>query len=162
LPALMEFPDFNSSIDGDDLMVFSHFDIGVAVDTPDGLLVGIVKAADTRTLLETAADIRRLAAAAKERKLKPDELTGQTFTISNIGAIGGGFGTPIVPPGTTAILSIGRAAERAVAESGAVSVAPMMPLSLSYDHRVIDGGQGRRFMALVLENLGEPALFLAS
>jgi len=162
LPALMEFPDFNSSIDGDDLMVFSHFDIGVAVDTPDGLLVGIVKAADTRTLLETAADIRRLAAAAKERKLKPDELTGQTFTISNIGAIGGGFGTPIVPPGTTAILSIGRAAERAVAEGGAVSVAPMMPLSLSYDHRVIDGGQGRRFMAVVLENLGEPALFLAS
>ena len=158
----MEFPDFNSSIDGDDLVVFGHYDVGVAVDTPDGLLVGVVKAADTRTLLETAADVRRLAEAAKERKLKPAELSGQTFTISNIGALGGGFGTPIVPPGTTAILSVGKAAERPVADDGKVSIAPMLPLSLSYDHRVIDGGQGRRFMAVVLENLAEPALFLAS
>ena len=162
LPALMEFPDFNSSIDGEDLVVFGHYDVGIAVDTPDGLLVGVVKAADTRTLLETAADVRRLAEAAKERKLKPTELTGQTFTISNIGALGGGYGTPIVPPGTTAILSVGRATERPVADGGKVSIAPMMPLSLSYDHRVIDGGQGRRFMAEVLENLAEPALFLAS
>jgi pyruvate dehydrogenase E2 component (dihydrolipoamide acetyltransferase) len=144
------------------LVVYSHYDIGVAVDTADGLLVAVVKAADTRTLLETAADVRRLAEASKSRKLSPDEVTGQTFTISNIGAIGGGYGTPIIPPGTTAILSIGRAADRAVADSGKVAVAPMMPLSLSYDHRVIDGGQGRRFMAVVLENLSEPALFLAS
>jgi pyruvate dehydrogenase E2 component (dihydrolipoamide acetyltransferase) len=162
LPALEEFPDFNSSIDGDDLVVYSHYDIGIAVDTEDGLLVAVVKAADTRTLLETAADIRRLAGAAKDRKLAPGELTGQTFTISNIGALGGGYGTPIVPPGTVAILSVGRVTERAVALDGKVSVAPMMPLSLSYDHRVIDGGLGRRFMAVVLENLGEPALFLAS
>jgi pyruvate dehydrogenase E2 component (dihydrolipoamide acetyltransferase) len=162
LPALAQFPEFNASIDGDDLVVYSHYDIGVAVDTADGLLVAVVKAADTRTLLETAADVRRLAEASKSRKLSPDEVTGQTFTISNIGAIGGGYGTPIIPPGTTAILSIGRAADRAVAESGKVAVAPMMPLSLSYDHRVIDGGQGRRFMAVVLENLSEPALFLAS
>jgi pyruvate dehydrogenase E2 component (dihydrolipoamide acetyltransferase) len=162
LPALAQFPEFNASIDGDDLVVYSHYDIGVAVDTADGLLVAVVKAADTRTLLETAADVRRLAEASKSRKLSPDEVTGQTFTISNIGAIGGGYGTPIIPQGTTAILSIGRAADRAVADSGKVAVAPMMPLSLSYDHRVIDGGQGRRFMAVVLENLSEPALFLAS
>jgi pyruvate dehydrogenase E2 component (dihydrolipoamide acetyltransferase) len=162
LPALAQFPEFNASIDGDDLVVYSHYDIGVAVDTADGLLVAVVRAADTRTLLETAADVRRLAEASKSRKLSPDEVTGQTFTISNIGAIGGGYGTPIIPPGTTAILSIGRAADRAVADSGKVAVAPMMPLSLSYDHRVIDGGQGRRFMAVVLENLSEPALFLAS
>lgn len=162
LPALSQFPEFNASIDGDDLVVYGHYDIGIAVDTPDGLLVAVVKAADTRTLLETAADIRRLAERSKSRKLGPDEVTGQTFTISNIGAIGGGFGTPIIPPGTTSILSIGRAEDRAVAESGKVGVAPMMPLSLSYDHRVIDGGQGRRFMSVVLENLTEPALFLAS
>ncbi|HEY3427593.1 MAG TPA: dihydrolipoamide acetyltransferase family protein [Acidimicrobiia bacterium] len=162
LPALAQFPEFNASIDGDDLVVYGHYDIGIAVDTPDGLLVAVVKAADTRTLLETAADIRRLAEQSKSRKLSPDEVTGQTFTISNIGAIGGGYGTPIIPPGTTSILSIGRAADRAVAESGKVGVAPMMPLSLSYDHRVIDGGQGRRFMSVVLENLTEPALFLAS
>jgi pyruvate dehydrogenase E2 component (dihydrolipoamide acetyltransferase) len=162
LPALSQFPEFNASIDGDDLVVYGHYDIGIAVDTPDGLLVAVVKAADTRTLLETAADIRRLAEGSKSRKLSPDEVTGQTFTISNIGAIGGGYGTPIIPPGTTSILSIGRAADRAVAESGKVGVAPMMPLSLSYDHRVIDGGQGRRFMSVVLENLTEPALFLAN
>lgn len=162
LPALAQFPEFNASIDRDDLVVYSHYDIGVAVDTADGLLVAVVKAADTRTLLETAADIRRLAEASKSRKLSPDEVTGQTFTISNIGAIGGGYGTPIIPPGTTSILSVGRATDRAVADGGKVGVAPMMPLSLSYDHRVIDGGQGRRFMAVVLENLSEPALFLAS
>lgn len=162
LPALAQFPEFNASIDRDDLVVYSHYDIGVAVDTADGLLVAVVKAADTRTLLETAADIRRLAEASKSRKLSPDEVSGQTFTISNIGAIGGGYGTPIIPPGTTSILSVGRATDRAVADGGKVGVAPMMPLSLSYDHRVIDGGQGRRFMAVVLENLSEPALFLAS
>ncbi len=162
LPALAQFPEFNASIDRDDLVVYSHYDIGVAVDTADGLLVAVVKAADTRTLLETSADIRRLAEASKSRKLSPDEVSGQTFTISNIGAIGGGYGTPIIPPGTTSILSVGRATDRAVADGGKVGVAPMMPLSLSYDHRVIDGGQGRRFMAVVLENLSEPALFLAS
>ncbi|MGH8925972.1 MAG: dihydrolipoamide acetyltransferase family protein [Acidimicrobiia bacterium] len=162
LPALFQFPEFNASIDGDYLVVYGHYDIGIAVDTPEGLLVAVVKAADTRTLLETAADIRRLAERSQSRKLSPGEVGGQTFTISNIGAIGGGFGTPIIPPGTTSILSIGRAADRAVAEAGRVGVAPMLPLSLSYDHRVIDGGQGRRFMSVVLENLAEPALFLAS
>jgi pyruvate dehydrogenase E2 component (dihydrolipoamide acetyltransferase) len=161
LPALQAFPEFNASIDGDDLIVYRHFDIGVAVDTPDGLLVAVVKAADQRTLLELAADVRRLAESAKARRLTPAELAGQTFTISNIGALGGGFGTPIVPPGTTAILSVGRAVDQPVAAGGTVYVAPLMPLSLSYDHRVIDGGLGRRFMAMVLENLAEPTLSLA-
>ena len=90
------------------------------------------------------------------------ELTGQTFTVSNIGAVGGGHGTPIVPPGTTAILSIGRAKAKPIVYDGDLAIAPVMPLSLSYDHRVIDGGQGRRFMTLLMENLEEPALFLAS
>lgn len=161
LPALKAFPEFNASIDGSDLIIHRQHDLGVAVDTPDGLMVAIVRAADQRTLLELAADIRRLAEGAKERKLAPAELAGQTFTISNIGALGGGYGTPLVPPGTTAILSVGKAADQPVAAGGTVSVAPLLPLSLSYDHRVIDGGLGRRFMAMVLENLAEPALFLA-
>ena len=161
IPALAAYPEFNSRIDGDDLIVFGHYDIGVAVDTPDGLLVATVKAADQRTLLELAADVRRLAEGAKERKLSATELSGQTFTVSNIGALGGGFGTPLVPPGTTAILSVGKAVEQPVAADGKVVVAPLLPLSLSYDHRVIDGGLGRRFMAMVLENLAEPTLFLA-
>ena len=161
VPVLEAFPEFNSRLDGDDLLVFGHYDIGVAVDTPDGLLVAVVKAADKRTLLEVAADVRKLAEGARERKLNPADLTGQTFTISNIGALGGGFGTPLVPPGTTAILSVGKAVEQPVAADGKVVIAPLLPLSLSYDHRVIDGGLGRRFMALVLENLAEPTLFLA-
>ncbi|HSL25857.1 MAG TPA: dihydrolipoamide acetyltransferase family protein [Acidimicrobiia bacterium] len=161
LPALQAYPDLNSSISGDDLILYRHYDIGVAVDTPDGLLVVVVKAADQRTLLEVAADVRRLAAQAKERQLTAADLTGQTFTISNIGALGGGFGTPLVPPGTTAILSVGRAVEQPIADDGKVAIAPLLPLSLSYDHRVVDGGLGRRFMAMVLENLAEPTLFLA-
>jgi pyruvate dehydrogenase E2 component (dihydrolipoamide acetyltransferase) len=161
VPALGAFPEFNSRLDGNDLLVFGHYDIGIAVDTPDGLLVAVVKAADHRTLLEVAADVRRLAEGARERKLNPADLTGQTFTISNIGALGGGFGTPLVPPGTTAILSVGKAVEQPVAADGKVVIAPLLPLSLSYDHRVIDGGLGRRFMAMVLENLAEPTLFLA-
>ncbi len=103
----------------------------------------------------------RLAEGATARKLGPADLSGQTFTISNIGALGGGFGTPLVPPGTTAILSVGKAVEQPVAVDGKVVIAPLLPLSLSYDHRVVDGGLGRRFMAMVLENLAEPALFLA-
>jgi pyruvate dehydrogenase E2 component (dihydrolipoamide acetyltransferase) len=88
-------------------------------------------------------------------------VSGQTFTVSNIGAVAGGQGTPIVPYGTTAILSVGRVQDKVIAKEGEPMVAPVMPLSLSYDHRVIDGAVGRRFMALVMENLEEPALFLA-
>jgi len=98
--------------------------------------------------------------AARQRTLVPDEVVGATFTVSNIGAVGGGFGTPIIPYGTTAILSVGRATDVPVVRRGAVAIAPMVPLSLSYDHRVIDGGLGRAFMRVLMENLEEPALFL--
>jgi len=134
----------------------------VAADTQEGLIVPVVKSADRLDLRTLAAEIARLAAAARSRSLAPDELSGATFTVSNIGAIGGGHGTPIIPFGTTAILSVGRAQPQAVVRDGAVAVATMMPLSLSYDHRVIDGGLGRRFMARLRENLEEPGLFLAS
>jgi pyruvate dehydrogenase E2 component (dihydrolipoamide acetyltransferase) len=108
-----------------------------------------------------SSEVRRLGEGARNRTLGVDELSGQTFTVSNIGAVGGGHGTPIVPPGTTAILSVGRAQQKPIVADGDLVIAPVMPLSLSYDHRVIDGGLGRRFMAEVMENLEEPALFLA-
>jgi len=161
VPALAVHPDFNSTLDGDDLVDNPSIDLGVAVDTSDGLMVVVVRDVASRTLVELSAEIASLAAAARSRVATASQLTGQTFTVSNIGALGGGFGTPIVPHGTVAILSVGRAVERPAARDGSVVVAPMMPLSLSYDHRVIDGGQGRRFMSLVAENLAEPALFLA-
>lgn len=161
LPALDAFPDFNSTLDGDDLIIHGEQDIGIAVDTPEGLLVAVIKDAAAKSVLELAAEVSRLGEQARSRSLGPDELSGQTFTVSNIGAVGGGHGTPIIPPGTTAILSVGRARDRVIVIDGEAVVAPVMPLSLSYDHRVIDGGQGRRFMALLMENLEEPALFLA-
>jgi pyruvate dehydrogenase E2 component (dihydrolipoamide acetyltransferase) len=161
VPALAAFPEFNATLDGDDLIVHAAYHIGIAVDTPDGLLVAVIRDAGSRAVLDIASEVRRLGEGARERSLAPDELSGQTFTVSNIGAVGGGQGTPIVPYGTTAILSVGRAQEKVVVSNGDLAIAPVMPLSLSYDHRVIDGAQGRRFMALVIENLEEPALFLA-
>lgn len=161
LPALEAFPEFNATLDGNDLVVHPRHDIGLAVDTPDGLLVAVIRDAGSMGVLDLASEVRRLGEGAKQRRLGPGELTGQTFTVSNIGAVGGGHGTPIVPYGTTAILSVGRAQMKPVVYDGDIGIAPLMPLSLSYDHRVIDGGQGRRFMALIMENLEEPALFLA-
>jgi len=161
IPALQTFPEFNATLDGDDLIVHGSHHIGIAIDTPDGLLVAVIRDAGSKGVLELASEVRRLGEGAKARSLSPDEVSGQTFTVSNIGALGGGHGTPIVPPGTTAILSVGRAQEKAIVIDGELAIAPVMPLSLSYDHRVIDGGLGRRFMALVRENLEEPALFLA-
>ncbi len=161
IPALAAYPELNATLEAEEVVFNGRCDIGVAVDTPDGLLVGVVRAADRRPLLEVAEEVGRLASGARERKLTSGELSGQTFTVSNIGALGGGFGTPIVPPGTTAILSVGRAVDKPVAIDGKIAIAPLLPLSLSYDHRLVDGGLGRRFMAMVLENLAEPALFLA-
>jgi pyruvate dehydrogenase E2 component (dihydrolipoamide acetyltransferase) len=161
IPALEAFPEFNATLDGDDLIVHGTHHIGIAVDTPDGLLVAVIRDAGHRGILDVASEVRRLGEGARERSLSPDQLAGQTFTVSNIGAVGGGQGTPIVPYGTTAILSVGRAQEKVLVNNGDLAIAPVMPLSLSYDHRVIDGAQGRRFMALVIENLEEPALFLA-
>jgi pyruvate dehydrogenase E2 component (dihydrolipoyllysine-residue acetyltransferase) len=161
LPALDQYPEFNATLDGDELVLHGRHDIGIAVDTPDGLLVAVISGAGSKGVLELAEEVRALGAGAKGRSLSPDQLTGQTFTISNIGAVGGGLGTPIIPFGTTAILSVGRAKEKVIAADGDLAIVPLLPLSLSYDHRVIDGAQGRRFMALVLENLEEPALFLA-
>jgi len=161
IPALLAFPELNSTLDGDELVVHAAHDVGIAVDAPDGLLVAVIKDAAGLGVLELATEVRRLGDGAKTRTLAPDELTGQTFTVSNIGAVGGGHGTPIIPYGTTAILSVGRAKEQVTVVGGELAIAPVMPLSLSYDHRVIDGAHGRRFMSMVIENLEEPALFLA-
>jgi pyruvate dehydrogenase E2 component (dihydrolipoamide acetyltransferase) len=161
IPALERFPEFNAQLEGDDLIVHGSHHIGIAVDTPDGLIVAVIRDAGPMGVLDLASEVGRLGTGARARSLAMDELGGQTFTISNIGAVGGGQGTPIIPYGTTAILSIGRAEDGVVAKEGEPVVVPVMPLSLSYDHRVIDGAQGRRFMQLVMENLAEPALFLA-
>lgn len=161
VPVLEEFRVFNATLDGDELVFHPSLDVGIAVDTDEGLLVPVIRQSEKLGLMELAATIADLGVRGKARSLGPDDLTGATFTVSNIGALGGARGTPIVPLGTTAILAIGRAADTPVVRDGAVTVAPMMPLSLGFDHRAIDGGLGQRFLNRLVENVEEPALFMA-
>lgn len=160
-PVMRRFREFNATLDGDELILHRSLDIGIAVDTADGLLVPMVPNAGEMGLLSLGEAVADLGTRGKARTLAAHELTGATFTVSNFGALGGGRGTPIIPSGTTAILAVGRAEDAPVVRNGRVSVAPMMPLSLAFDHRVIDGGLGQRFVAMLVENLEEPALFLA-
>jgi pyruvate dehydrogenase E2 component (dihydrolipoamide acetyltransferase) len=153
VPLLKEYRGFNATFAGDAILEHDRWDIGFAVDTPDGLMVAVVRDADTKSIEELGLEIRTLADGAKARSLARDQLTGQTFTISNIGAVGGRYGTPLVPYATTAILSIGRADPKPVVRNGEIVVASEFPLSLSYDHRVIDGGTGRAFMAALIDAL---------
>ena len=153
VPVLVRFPGFNSVVEGDDIVERRFHDIGFAVDTPDGLMVAVVRDAGALSIDQLAGEVRRLASGAKGRTLQVDELRGQTFTVSNIGAVGGGQGTPIIPYGTSAILSVGRAEPRAVVRDDTLAIVRQFPLSLSYDHRIIDGAEGRRFMAAVIEAL---------
>lgn len=152
-PLLREYPEFNAALEGEHVLLRRHYDVGFAVDTADGLMVAVVRDADRLSVGELAAEVTRLARAARERQATVAELRGATFTISNIGAVGGGYGTPIIPFGTTAILSVGRAEARPVVRGGAVAAVRTFPLSLSYDHRVIDGALGRRFLGAVVEAL---------
>jgi pyruvate dehydrogenase E2 component (dihydrolipoamide acetyltransferase) len=161
VPALRAVPEFNAALDGDDLVLHAQHDIGVAVAGPEGLLVVVIRDAGNQGVWQLVDEVKRLQDRAKTRALTTAEATGQTFTVSNIGAAGGGYGTPLVPPGTAGILSVGRAVERPVVRDGRMEIAPMMPLSLSYDHRIADGADGRCFLGLIIENLAEPALFLA-
>jgi pyruvate dehydrogenase E2 component (dihydrolipoamide acetyltransferase) len=155
LPALAAHPEFNATLEDEELVLHRRYDIGVAVDTPGGLVVPVLRAADQLDLAGLGAAIEDLSTRARTRKLEPTELAGGTFTVSNIGALGGGHGTPIIPTGTTAIVSFGRATDTATVVEGVVAIAPIMPVSLSYDHRVIDGGLGRRFVDDLVAAMGD-------
>jgi len=156
LPALKEFPYFNATIVEGGVEMHSHYNIGLAADTDTGLVVPVLKDADKLSLRETVNTLLDLLPRAVERKATPEELTGATFTVNNIGALGHLMGTSIIPLGTTAILSVGRAVEKPVVRDGNIEVAPVLEVTLSFDHRVIDGGLAQRFMARISENLEEP------
>jgi pyruvate dehydrogenase E2 component (dihydrolipoamide acetyltransferase) len=153
MPLLSTFPEFNAVIRDDGIAYRDVVNLGFAVDTEAGLMVVVVRDAHAKSLAEIATDFERLATAAIGGTAKPDELTGQTFTISNIGALGGGHGTPIIPVGTSAIVSIGRAIPQPVVEDGALAVGLVAPLDLSYDHRLIDGALGQRFLSALVTAL---------
>jgi pyruvate dehydrogenase E2 component (dihydrolipoamide acetyltransferase) len=145
--SLKKFPKFNSSLDGDNLVVKQYWNIGFAADTPTGLVVPVLKDADKKGVIEIAKETSELAAKAREGKLGPAEMQGGTFTISSLGGIGGTAFTPIVNAPEVAILGVSKASMKPVWNGKEFAPRLIMPLSLSYDHRVIDGALGARFTA---------------
>lgn len=143
--ALQEFPDFNSSLDGDNLVLKKYYHIGFAADTPNGLVVPVIKDADKKGLKEICLELAELSKKAREGKLKPQEMQGATFTISSLGGIGGTYFTPIVNAPEVAILGVCKSQMKPVWNGKEFAPRLMCPLSLSYDHRVIDGAAACRF-----------------
>ncbi len=146
--ALLRHPTLNATLDDaeEEIILKKYFNIGIAVDVPDGLIVPVVKFADRKTILEIAAEIVALAAAARSRKLDLADLKGGTFSITNVGVLGGEAATPIINYPETAILATMRIAERVRVRDGRPAVVTTLPLCLSFDHRVIDGAEAARFM----------------
>jgi pyruvate dehydrogenase E2 component (dihydrolipoamide acetyltransferase) len=156
--ALRQFPDFNASLDktGENLIVKKYYHIGVAVDTPDGLVVPVIRDADRKGVFDLARELAEISKLAREKKLKPDSMRGGTFSISSLGGIGGTAFTPIINAPEVAILGVARSQMRPVYKDSAFVPRLMLPLSLAYDHRVIDGAAGARFttyLALVLSDI---------
>ena len=144
--ALKAFPDFNSSLDGDELIRKRYYNIGFAADTPGGLVVPVIKDADTKGLLQIARELAELSARARDGKLSPADISGSTFTISSLGGIGGTYFTPIINAPEVAILGVSRSAMKPTWDGREFLPRLMLPLSLSYDHRVIDGAAAARFV----------------
>jgi pyruvate/2-oxoglutarate dehydrogenase complex dihydrolipoamide acyltransferase (E2) component len=157
---LPEFPRVNSSLIENEIQLWESVNVGVAVALEDGLIVPVVKDADKKSLLEISSDVSALAAKAREGKLTPEEVTGGTFTLTNLGAAGAGwrFETAIINQPESAILGTGGITDRAVVRDGQIVVRPMMTYSFTYDHRVIDGAIAVKFMARVIESLENPEI----
>ncbi len=163
--ALKEFPIFNASLDEErrEIVYKRFYHIGLATDTPDGLLISVVRDADRLTLLDLAREVNRLVEAGRARKLTLQESSGSTFTLNNVGSFGGsggGTGVPIINPPEAAILAVGALRERPVAQQGQIIARPTLPLSLSFDHRLIDGAGSSAFLARVQELVEHPSLLL--
>ncbi|HXZ54234.1 MAG TPA: dihydrolipoyllysine-residue acetyltransferase [Burkholderiales bacterium] len=155
--ALKQFPEFNSSLDkaGENLVIKKYYHIGVAVDTPDGLVVPVIRDADRKGVFDLAKELAEISKAAREKKLKPDAMRGGTFSISSLGGIGGTAFTPIINAPEVAILGVARSQMRPVYKDGAFVPRLMLPLSLAYDHRVIDGAAGARFTSYLASVLSD-------
>ena len=153
--ALKAFPDFNSSIDGDNLILKHYYHIGFAADTPNGLVVPVIKDADQKSLLDIAREASALAKKARDGKLSPAEMTGGCFSISSLGGIGGTLFTPIINAPEVAILGVSRSDMKPKWNGQDFAPRLMLPLSLSYDHRVIDGASGARFITHLGKTLAD-------
>jgi pyruvate dehydrogenase E2 component (dihydrolipoamide acetyltransferase) len=158
--ALKQYPYLNSSVDDEheEIILKKYYNIGVAADTPDGLIVPVVKDADQKDIFTIAQEIQDLTEKAQSREIILSDLKGGTFTITNIGFIGGTHATPITNYPETAILATGRIRERPVVRDGQIVIRSIMPLSLSFDHRVTDGALAARFVNMIMKFLQDPAL----
>lgn len=154
--ALNLFPAVNAQIDGDELVFHDYADIGVAVSSPKGLMVPVVRNAEQMSLAEIEREIKRLAILARDGKIAPDDMTGGTFTITNGGVFGSMLSTPIINPPQAAILGMHNIVERPVVVNGEIVIRPIMFLALSYDHRIIDGKESVSFLVKVKEMLENP------
>jgi pyruvate dehydrogenase E2 component (dihydrolipoamide acetyltransferase) len=158
--SLAEHPRLNASIDEEkeEIILKKYFNIGVAVDTPEGLMVPVIKDAGKKTVLELAAEIQELSKKAHERKITLEELKGSTFTITNYGHFGGTFATPVINYPDVAILGSGRISDKPWVKDGQIVIRKILPLSLTFDHRVTDGVDASLFLSKVMAYLEDPAL----
>ena len=154
--ALNLFPSVNGQIDGKEMILHDYADIGIAVSSPKGLMVPVVRNAEQMSLAEIEREIKRLAIKARDGKITPDEMTGGTFTITNGGVFGSMLSTPIINPPQSAILGMHNIVQRPVAIDGKVEIRPIMYVALSYDHRIIDGKESVSFLVKVKEMLENP------
>jgi pyruvate dehydrogenase E2 component (dihydrolipoamide acetyltransferase) len=153
--ALQKFPEFNASLDGDNLVLKKYFHIAFAADTPNGLVVPVIKNADQKTVFEIAKETGELAKKARDGKLSPADMQGACFTISSVGGIGGTSFSPIVNAPEVAILGISKSSHQPVWDGKQFVPRLIVPLSLSADHRVIDGAAATRFTAYIAQLLGD-------
>jgi 2-oxoglutarate dehydrogenase E2 component (dihydrolipoamide succinyltransferase) len=160
IEALRHFPEINASIDGDEVVYHGFYDIGIAVSSPRGLVVPVLRDADRLTMAEIEARIRDFGERAQNAQLTLEEITGGTFTITNGGVFGSLMSTPILNPPQSAILGMHKIQERPMAENGQVVIRPMMYLALSYDHRLVDGREAVQFLVMIKELLEDPARLL--
>jgi len=158
--ALREHPLLNASVDeeGEAIVLKKYCNIGFAVDTPDGLLVPVLRDVEKKSILELAGDLQALTERARQRTITLAEMKGSSFTISNFGQFGGGFATPIINYPDVAILGCGRISDKPWVVNGEIAIRKILPLSLTFDHRVTDGGDATRFLSRVAGYLEDPAL----
>ena len=154
-PALQRFPELNASLEGDELVLKRYYHLGFAADTPQGLVVPVIRDVDKKGLVDIAKDLTELSGKAREGKLGPSDMAGGTFTVSSLGGLGGTSFTPIINAPEVAILGVTRSATKAVWDGSQFVPRLMVPLSLSYDHRVIDGALAARFTTYLVSVLSD-------
>ena len=159
---LQEHPYVNASLDDEngEIILKKYFNIGAAVDTKDGLMVPVVKNAKEKSILKLADELTKLSEKARSRTIDLADLKGGTFTITNYGAVGGIYGSPIINYPEVAILGLGKVMEKPVVVNGKIEIRKMLPISLSFDHRVVDGAEAARFMNTIIDHLEDPDLIL--